>query len=514
MLSTTDNRRKRKLKLEDPDDRIDEGRMSRFPRRSAVRPKQEPEVITIDDDDNANESANTRKSGPFAHLRGEVEALNTLQENLRDQIALWSERTQKLESLNAALQAKTDLLSEQCADMEASSATEHTALQARIDALKEQQESMTDGSTAVTTEQLDDIVKRLKDVESRCNDDRSLDHATQRSGVLAPSRFSTRLQSKREDSQANSTRIVDNGSRIPASTASRLSPSGLSVRIPAAASELGLSKEDCISTVTLSNQGLETLLKSLNPLDISQLKGLCELDDRDTSRDCVLMGDSHTFHSFKVDYVLRTGRTASYIVDHPLASDEPGDRRRLNTLKAQGVEGLRVMELVFRPLHGGDKETGAIEEWQQRVSAPRYVYDLGQLFIQRCGKERYDLHGSQYNVVVDLARPEKAVWLVMRPEFVAIPLVKKDRDSTSPFQTNRYCLNGVGVACIAQHINDLTLTLDSFSFESHAIFHKAVGSVMETGYRGQVHITYRPPSFDEMMKAIKSGWGDQDQDQD
>ncbi|KAI0480709.1 hypothetical protein GGR56DRAFT_671799 [Xylariaceae sp. FL0804] len=200
----------------------------------------------------------------------------------------------------------------------------------------------------------------------------------------------------------------------------------------------------------LANGALARVLQTTDFGSLAQLRALKFLDTRAAPRDAVLFCDSASFAMFQVDYMLRGGPSASYIADHPSVSpflpgspssssfsssypdvdgvsaaaaeealggpDEVAEWvRRTRRLAAAGLAGCRVLELDVR-LHeptaaaaaaadpaAAESERKVFAWWRARHRPPRYVYDLGQLFLRRKGQDRFDLLPTKYNLVVDIA---------------------------------------------------------------------------------------------------------------
>ncbi|CAJ2509848.1 Uu.00g057480.m01.CDS01 [Anthostomella pinea] len=259
---------------------------------------------------------------------------------------------------------------------------------------------------------------------------------------------------------------------------SGITSSGLPMAIQPSITQLGLAEEHYKSMPTLTNCGLEKILNKVDFFNTDHLRALMELDKREELRDSILMCDNHTFPKFRVNYILKGAK-----------------------LEERGLGKLRVLELAIIQFPGDPEDQFAMKK---PVPPPRYVYDLGQLFLRRKGLDRFDIHGTMFNIVIDIAKPQKPIWLVMRPEYTPGSQVRKDRESTYPFQTHTHFMNGVALARLTANTSDLSLTQAPFSFGSESAFYQAQHSVTNTSYKGQLR--FRTPVYDEMMQVIATGW--------
>ncbi|KAI1497519.1 hypothetical protein F5X99DRAFT_432954 [Biscogniauxia marginata] len=526
-----------------------------FPRQNALHPAvptlKSPEVIKIKDeseDDNLADinplikTACTNGRDDFISLRAavsyhgeEIDQNRRISESLRDQITDWSFRTQRLEAvitkLNNTVNDTTalDAFKESVVDM----ITNDTRNERRIADLSQRLEQLENHHANQERTPAPKHFARNASVQDAPSFDKSNSTSTCNHG---------KLSATKSTSEAKMPLVSTAGSSLPerksstniTSTAGTATLS-LSFAIPSTISHLGLSPADwavaaaAATPPPLSNAGLEKLLRAVDFSDPAHLRALAELDSRDHPRDSILFCDSHTFHMFRVDYMVVGGRTTSYIADHPSCGRE-GRAARLG-LERRGLGRLRALELSVRPLRrarggsgggrggsggvgggGGnsedeDEDEAAIRAWRERVAPPAFVYELGQLFLRRKGQDRFDVHPTQYNVVVDMTRRAKAVWLVMRPEYVPVAKAYKEKDSSVPFQTNMFSLNGVAVGRVAARLADLSLTHPPFAFESHRAFYDAQAEVGNTAYKGKVRLQFRTPDLVDMMRTITAGWG-------
>ncbi|KAH9900447.1 hypothetical protein F4778DRAFT_791726 [Xylariomycetidae sp. FL2044] len=279
-----------------------------------------------------------------------------------------------------------------------------------------------------------------------------------------------------------------------------------SATLPSAVPGLILSHTAYAPANMLSNSGLQELLRQIDFTDPLHLKALIDMDSRKVARDCTIFSDIHSFPLFKIDYVLRSGTTVSYIEDHSSC-----DRREnLQALKRQGLQGLRVLEMNVTY---ATNDKAGFKEWRKHNQPPKYVYDLGQLFMRRKGAGRYDLHGTQYNLVMDVTNKRKSVWLVDRPEFIDQGVAKRvvkhaarGNDSTVPFQTQTVSLNGAPVAKLFGSISDLILTRRAFDGETFAACVKAMKLALATSHKGNIGLCFRFPDPVEMGSMIGANW--------
>lgn len=293
---------------------------------------------------------------------------------------------------------------------------------------------------------------------------------------------------------------IDNAST---SDISKHIPTSRSFYSAVATTGLDLKAGKHIDQPSLTSRGLEQVLRNMDSTKLEHLKALGELDHRTCLRENILFCDSNTFPMFDVDYILRGGGTASYIMDHPLVSI-PNRRLALETI---GLSEVRVLELKIKHFPGRESDISGIQAWQNRNNPPRYIYDLGQLFLRRKGKNKYDLHGTLYNLVVDIGHRKKPVWLVMRPETTPVVFATREKDSTSPFQSNTCSLNGVGIARMTDSIEELQLSNRPFDgLGTFLSWGKAQRVINRTLYQGRLDLQFRTPDPHLMQSDIAARW--------
>lgn len=264
-------------------------------------------------------------------------------------------------------------------------------------------------------------------------------------------------------------------------------------------SGLGISSIEAFwKPATLSNKGLKELLQSVDFRNMEHLRALSTLDDCTTPRDCVLFCDTHFYRGIQQDYILRTGTTATYIRD-------PSGVRRDQEMELyhHGWGGLRIHQLDTRYLPNDPKGKDKFTAWMKEKAPPQYVYDIGQLFMRRRIGDRYELNGTQFNIVIDIAKPQKPVWLVMRPEYDPTIRIKSDTSNT-PFPR---LLNGVGIAKIADSFGELSFCRDPFDEASFVHYASAELLVSNTLFKGMLARRFSTPNIGEMEAKVTAGWG-------
>ena len=237
------------------------------------------------------------------------------------------------------------------------------------------------------------------------------------------------------------------------------------------------------------------------------MKALNRLDGQATSRDCVMFCDCQASALCEVDYVLRTGPTSTYI----RCDSSDTERERNKKMRKRGLEVLRIRELrILAPDARDDRRR--FKEWKAKTRPPKYIYDMGQLFIRRRsrdrhGRGRYELIGTNFNMVIDVTRQRKPVWLVMRPEHEAAELKKRqERASRNPFPSNVSGLNGVAIAKIADTIEDITLCSGSFDRNTFPKFMDADKLVADTYFKGKATLIFCTPDIDDLEARVMCGW--------
>ncbi|RYP64260.1 hypothetical protein DL769_006740 [Monosporascus sp. CRB-8-3] len=469
----TSHNKKRKL-----DEAISEAQEAPATKSPKTRKGVTHEVIVIEDDpplDGIQESqVKTKENGESA------KEIRVIVENLRDQVSDWSLRTQQTETSVAALLAKIG---------------DGTTWKDDILALI--------ANDSPLRGEIARLVKRVGHLENNytgcsCSHSRI-------SSTLDPSKAAQKSSTYRLENTSTHPSTVDAtlrnmGSRTPRR---KVLSEAVSTRWVKSASPeravfpldvlsgTGISLEKgCWRTQDLSNKGLKQLLQKVDFRNMAHLRALNVLDDRATSRDCIMFFDAHCSSSrFQVDYILRTGTTATYINDAP-----PSSRKREKEFSDRGLKGLRVLELdiayVAEDLNGKSR----FKEWKKENAPPMYIYDVGQLFVRRRGHDRNELFGTQYNLALDITKSRKPVWLVMRPEYAPV-FVKKSTHSETPFSGG---LNGVAIAKLAESLAELDFSRAPFDGKSYAMFLKAKNLIASTVFKGQLDLSFPTPDFNSI----------------
>ncbi|KAI3336831.1 hypothetical protein HD806DRAFT_474932 [Xylariaceae sp. AK1471] len=467
-----------------------EGNVAHRPENHPVKIKTESpnDVIIIDDDNTEYSKTRPKRKRPMLRTHREKAKLHEstvknrsfddsssilkIQENLRDQVAQWSERTQQLESAHASLEKDV------------------TNLKEGTSQLQPQDQD----------EKYESLIRRIEELENTCSDQvapTAVETHAPEAGLLS-------IQSTTDERKGCISSVEARRSTPPTQVSGTLS----------------LRKQDYVATPILTNEGLGKLLRNINFSDLSHLRMLRELDSRKVSRDAPLFCDHVSFPLFEIDYVIRGGPTAAYIADHPSCYVSPNSDVNLDKFKLHDLEGLRVLKLTYhvkmgdRTIKEEQEAKRSITTWKKTVHPPRYIYDLGQLFLHRKGgKEgnRFELVPTKYNIVVDIISPNKPVWLVMRPEFE--PHINRNhgrsgrRDSECPFQDRHgYDLECCVTAQLAKKIEDLKISGGSFAHGSYPAFYQASEVVVDTSCDEAVRLQFSIPDLEEMLQIIGKWW--------
>ena len=386
--------------------------------------------------------------------------------NIREQVTDWSLRVQQNEASLAALVTHIG-------DFSAATWREHT-------------------SQAVVGE-VAPLLERIEKLEHRHE---SRDHA------------STESDSVRSDPKSVPKAPTSGPTTYQESTTAGIKISG-SVRAGTqleALSDVGFPMQDALwGPPTLTNKGLEKFLKNIDFRDATHLKALDCMDGQATSRDCVMFCDCQASTVLEVDYVLRTGPTVTYI----RCDDLDTEKRRTKKLRKRGLEALRIRELSISAPDSSD-DRRRFKEWKIQTKPPKYVYDIGQLFIRRRGRDRYDrgryeLIGTNFNMVIDVTKSRKPVWLLMCPEHEMVEL-KKAKGSRHPFPSRSFGLNGVAIAKIADAIEDISLCSGPFDKTTFMKYMAADQLVANTYFQGKVTLNFCTPDIDDLEARIMCGW--------
>ncbi|KAI1265223.1 hypothetical protein F5Y18DRAFT_427345 [Xylariaceae sp. FL1019] len=459
------------------------------------RPRHE--VIIIDDEEEDDVAIKreyhptTRRSRKKDHTHQfqDLELITEMHRNLSSDMAEYSLRTRKLEFRYKALDRGL------CLEKEASA-----ALPVQLQSLE------------CTLTQQDQIIntlqQRVQDLEERNST------AAQHGSTVDPA---IKCSESHEGSEETMTMSVPE-------------------TVKKAPATLRLSQQDFTPCPMLTNQGLGKLILNMNvfrhgsppnPVRSLQLTMRMDQDIKAYSRDIPLFCDTLNFALFDVDYVIRGGRTAAYIGDHPDYTANTG-KSNDDGMNVEDLHGLRILEMSYEEvaeLGGRDEESvkaeqlesrgSALKAWQETNSPPRFVYDLGQLFLHRRGSHvkdhRIDLWSTRYNVVIDLASSRKPVWLVLRPEFEPLPSHSKYRTATHqkselPFPSRPdWKLGGAAMAQLAKGFADLKYDRDSFVRSSGASFFIASELVHGTQSGETIRLKFKTPDLGQMTEAVAQG---------
>ncbi|RYO95671.1 hypothetical protein DL765_011171 [Monosporascus sp. GIB2] len=478
----TSRNKKRKL-----DGAISEGQEAPATKSSKPRKGVAHEVIVIEDDDPPLDSIQE----PQAKTKGNAESVKEIRvivENLRDQVSDWTLRAQQTETSVAALLAKIGdgtIWKEDILALFANNSPLHgeiARLSKRVEHLENNYTGCNGSHSGISTTR-DPSKAALK--TSTYRPDNTSTHPSTVEATLR--NISSKPHKMKVFSEAVVTRPAKSASPERAGfLLDVLSGTGISL------------EKGCWRTQDLSNKGLKELLQKVDFCNMAHLRALHALDDRATPRDCIMFFDAHSSSpTFKVDYILRTGTTATYINDA-----QPSSKKREKDFSDRGLKGLRVLELSITYAAEDPNNKRMFKEWKKENSPPKYVYDAGQLFVRRHGQGRSELFGTQYNLALDITRPRKPVWLVMRPEYAPVS-VKKQTYSERPFSGG---LNGVAIAKFADSLAELDFSRAPFDGKSYAMFLKAQNLTARTMFKGQLDLSFPIPDFDSMEARLVAGW--------
>lgn len=460
--------------------------------------KETPDIIVIDDDDlpsthpaEGTHLTGRRKRGreaqpEWTHDKERMQDLGNIVGNLRDQVTEWTLRVQQSETLFETLRVKMGNLPS-------------TAWQ--------------EDMRKITSEEVRPLIERIERLENSRVGHHHAGGPPPSTHGASKTAFKTPFTQSDADGVSPNRSIVDENLTYLNSTTSEDRAYGggditTQIKDPSdekagvrldVLSDLGISATGAFwKPPELSNKGLKKLLQKVDLRNMEHLRALNTLDNCTMLRDCILFCDTHITGGIQADYILRTGTTVNYIRD-------PGAvvRDQQMELHRHGLGGLRIHQLDIIYSADDAKDKDRFRAWMKDQAPPKYVYDVGQLFLRRRIRDRYELNGSHYNIVVDITKPQKPVWLVMRPEYDSMFRTKSDKNHT-PFSRS---LNGVGIAKIADALEELSFCRDPFdvaSFEKHS---KAEKLISNTSFRGVLTRRFLIPNIGEMQAKITAGWG-------
>ncbi|KAK6066098.1 hypothetical protein SCUP515_10845 [Seiridium cupressi] len=265
-------------------------------------------------------------------------------------------------------------------------------------------------------------------------------------------------------------------------------------------SELNIPPTAYVTQRRLTRRGYQAMLRNLDFSNFAMLEALSNADSKSSLRDYNLFCDISP-HTVSIDYVMRIGGTAYSIMNkapkvvyehHPLLRDKDLSR-------------LRIFELSMSDEHLNREQTIQFEEWKEKHQPPKYVYELGALFIRRKfkGKDKEDLIATCYNVVMDAVKPEKPIWAIVRPGWGILapkPARRGHKDSQVVFEE----LYGAMMACFAKDIEDFSFSWGPDASASYPQCLAAQDTVKETACKLPVELKAKAADLEEMERFITS----------
>ncbi|KAI1869669.1 uncharacterized protein JN550_005650 [Neoarthrinium moseri] len=264
--------------------------------------------------------------------------------------------------------------------------------------------------------------------------------------------------------------------------------------------KLGISSNGYFTDTRLTKAGYQHLLHTFDFTDVAKLEHLSKIDNRSHSRDYFLFCDL-TSPNANTDYVIRIGESAASIMDHA-----PGVIYKNHPdLMNHNLTSLRIFELEISDDKASRNELAQLDEWKRKYQPPRYVYDLGQLFLFRHwkkGSTRTTLISSCYNVVMDVTKAEKSLWLVARP---GCPLdvrqnSKNHKDHTIAFNQSSRSY----IACLSKNVRNICFTREKNSQDSFPEFTRADNLVLESACNVPVEIRAKAANIKKMQELMES----------
>ncbi|KAI0165901.1 hypothetical protein GGR57DRAFT_512864 [Xylariaceae sp. FL1272] len=469
--------------------------------------RQKQEVIMIDDGEEEEDAVNgihqqttrTDHKKGHTHQFQDLELITQAQRNLTGDMADWSLRTRKLEFQYETL--------EQGLRLEKKTSTALSTQLRNIERTLTQQDEITNM-----------LRQRVQNLERNST-------AAKFGNALSARDSAIKISESHGESDDTAIMRAITGVRSPSmgNGKKNMSVPETVKNTPAA---LRLSPQDFMPCPIMTNRGLGKLLLNMNVSDKTDrywklysyhLRALCDLDSKANSRDISLFCDTQNFSLFDVDYVVRGGKSAAYIGDHPDCAANT-KKSTYDGMNAEGLHGLRILEILYEEVFTKDEQLqsrdSALKAWQ-KTTTPRFVYDLGQLFVHRRGSHikdhRFELWDTRYNVVIDIMSPRKPVWLVLRPEFEPLPSDSKYRSgmhqrSESPFPSRAgWKLGGSAAAQLAKGLEELKFSSDSFMRGTGSSFFIASELVHETLSGETVRLKFKTPNLHRMAQEMAKG---------
>lgn len=213
-----------------------------------------------------------------------------------------------------------------------------------------------------------------------------------------------------------------------------------------ACTELQISTLNYTMATKITTKGYQEMIRHIEFTDVDKLEALTKVDDDRQLRDYTLFHENHQL--LVIEYILRIGGSAYSIMNQP-----PHPRvvyKHHPDLEHKELDRLRIFELLISDSLLSREECKRFEEWKSKNKVPRYVYELGALFIRRNFKSslREEVNSTTFSLVMDVARVERPIWVINRPGWNASSrrAPRNKKDSTLPFNG----MDGALMACISK----------------------------------------------------------------
>ncbi|KAF7529952.1 hypothetical protein G7054_g9710 [Neopestalotiopsis clavispora] len=290
---------------------------------------------------------------------------------------------------------------------------------------------------------------------------------------------------------------VDDGARV----SGEVDSAGLDKAVK----ELGLAPTAYSTAPRLTKAAYQQLLRTFDFSKIELLEAFSRMDDRRQPREYTIFCDvSHP--SMWIDYVIQVSEAAYSMMDH-------ASRVRFKHIPSvanRDLSRLRILKLKYDDTFLTPKQSIIYKRWQEENQPPKYILEIGSLVLRHkyTKKMKDKLHDTDLSLVMDVAHPNRPLWLLLRPGWKEScrKTAKSVRDATRAFDG---ALDDVKIACVCKDIRSLQLTWRSATNQSAQHYVGAQMLTKKTQLKLPVSLVGRGADIAEMKKDILAARGEE-----
>lgn len=250
----------------------------------------------------------------------------------------------------------------------------------------------------------------------------------------------------------------------------------------------------------ITAHGYQQMISNVDFTNVDMLEALSRVDHVRHQRDYTLFYDiSHP--TMTVHYIVRIGGSAWNIMDKA-----PAVRYKHHSeLQHMDLDPLRIFELIISDSELTRAEHEQFEQWKSQNDVPRYVYELGAVFLRREYKSslREDVVSTCFSLVMDITQLKRPIWIILRPGLDprSRKVPKNRRDSTLPFDG----MDNAVMACVRADGRKFEVASGSYLPGSYRAYQAAEALVNETACKAPVEFYTQAADLGVMLKVIGKG---------